>query len=301
MLDGQSSVMNLISKFGLIYDCPSRRSDVDYNKSTSPEAIKGVISLFRQLRDSRATAGWIFNASGDYLSLRPDFKYYRDLILGNYRYDPLSIFQKYLLEPSTEPVAFLDFLETAFKNDAAERDNDFIESINIVLEQNECAYRLTKFVRHKDLAKNYPKVYLASNTTIESYSIKPLRDLFSNPDFVEPRKLFDKIFERYKLEDYSGCVTACATAIEETIKVIAERKNWRIRGNGVGGKLKSFISQSTLPNKLVTVAEYFAERRQNIGDVHSNGAPDETTDAEIRFFISFTAALIVYIADELNT
>ena len=301
MLDGQSSVMNLISKFGLICNCPSRRSDVDYNKSTSPEAIKGVISLFRQLRDSRATARWIFNVSGDYLSLRPDFKYYRDLILGNYRYDPLSIFQKYLLEPSTEPVAFLDFLETAFKNDAAERDNDFIESINIVLEQNECAYRLTKFVRHKDLAKNYPKVYLASNTTIESYSIKPLRDLFSNPDFVEPEKSFNKVFERYKLEDYSGCVTACATAIEETIKVIADKKNLRISGTGVGGKLKSIISQSTLPTKLNAAAGYFAERRMNIGDAHSKGTPGKTTDAEIRFFISFTAALIVYIADELNT
>lgn len=291
--------MDLINRSALIYNSPSRRSDIDYNKSISPEAIKGVISLFRQLPNRGATLIWFHGVSQDFVNLYPDFNTYREWMLANYSDTPLLVFEKFLLNPSTEPVAFLDFLETVFKNNAAEIDNDLIESVNSVLEKSECAYRLTKFVKHKVLAQNYPKVYLAPNSAIDSYSIEPLRELFSNPDFVGPEKSFHKALERYKLEDYSGCVTSCTAAIESSIKVIAKKKNLKIKGKGVGTLLQSLISESRLPSRLSTVAGYFSERRQSIGDAHGNPDLAETTDAEIQFFISLTAALIVYMATEL--
>ena len=292
--------MDLINQFGLIYNPPSRRDDIDYNKSISLEAIREVISLFDQLPRHRKTSRWFHEVSRNFMSLHPEFNTYGKSIMDNHGYTPLPIFEEFLLLPSTQPVVFLDFLETAFKSTRAERDNCLIESINSVLERNECAYRLTKFVKHKVLAACYPKVHLVPDCTIESYSIKPLRELFSDPDFAGPEKSFHNALERYKLRDYSGCVTSCAAAIEGSVKVIAEKRKLNIKGQGVGKLSESFISESkSLPNKLKAVVGYFSERRKNIGDAHGDVRPAKTTDAEIQFFVSFTAAFIVYVATEL--
>lgn len=276
--------MDLINQFGLVYNLPSRRSEIDYNKSISPEVIREVISLFYQLPGHRKTSRWFLEVSRNFMSLHPDFNAYRRLFLDNHNYTPLSIFEEFLLLPPTQPVVFLDFLETAFKSNRAERDNNLIESINSVLEINECAYRLTKFVKHKVLAESYPKVHLVPDSAIESYSIKPLRELFSDPDFAGPEKYFHNTLERYKLGDYPGCVTSCAAAIEGSVKVIAEKRKINITGQRVGKLSESFISESnSLPNKLRAVVGYFSERRQNIGDAHGDLQPAKTTDAEIHF------------------
>ena len=286
---------------------PSHREGIDYTKDITVKARTGVFLLLGQLPSYVDIYRWFSKVGDDFVHLHQDFIYY-----FNTRPDglhgPLLAFDKYLRQPSTKSVAFLDFLECAFRSDEAERDNELIRSINLVLEVNGCPYRLTEFVmstiEHGQYVsyavKTFPMVYLAQGSAVEVHAIKPMLALFTDPDFDGPGEFFREALKRHKNGNYSGCVTSCAAAVESSIKVVAGKNRWRVKGSGVGGCTQSFLLQSKLPKKLQSVADFIAERRQNIGDAHGQVAVPEATEAEARFLIGLSAAFIVFLSSEIS-
>ena len=302
--------MSILPRIFSIFNSPSRRKDVDYTKAISPEAKTAVFVFFDQLHNQEDVGQWLSKVIEDFVQLRLDFLPYWNSFRGEWGANPLHYLEKYLQHPSTESVAFLDFLELAFKNEWAPTDNDLIQAINCVLKNRGCPYKLTDFVFSTTSNKleelyvaktvtTYPMVYLAQDSAVETHAITPVLELFSDTAFAAQDEFFRRALERHKEGDYSGCITLCATAVEGSIKVVAKKLNWHLHGTGVGSLAKSFIQKAGLPNKLHEIAALLAERRQNAGDAHGQEQMAEATEAEARFLIGLSAAFIVLVASEL--
>ncbi len=158
--------------------------------------------------------------------------------------------------------------------------------------------RLSEFKNHREPQRSYPQVFLMAFPMNDLHSSKPLEDVFSDPDFAYIKKSWIKAIKRYQSGDFSGCVTSCASAIEGTVKAIAQKKNLKLKGNGVGKIVKSLIENTDLPQSLSKIASYYADRRQHIGDAHSNPDLPKVKDAEIQFIVSLTSAVIVYLSSQ---
>ncbi len=303
--------MSILARIFSILNSPSRRRDIDYTKAISLGAKTAVFVLFGQLPNQEHVRKWLSDVIEDLVQLRPDFVPYWNDFRGEFginpSYYPLPYLQEYLQHPSTESVAFLDFLELTFKNKWAQTDNDLIQAINLVLKAQDCPYKLTDFVisttneEHyaTKTVTHYPMAYLAQDPAVETHAITPVLELFSDSAFAAQNKSFRTALERHKEGDYSGCITSCATAVEGSIKVVANKLGWRLKGKGVGSLAKSFIQKAGLPNKLHEVGAILAERRQNAGDAHGQEQVAEATEAEARFLIGLSAAFIVLVSSEL--
>lgn len=299
--------MSLFERINSIFDSPSRREDVDYTKSISGPAITGVFLVFRQLSGHANVGDWLYEVGEQFIRLHHDFIPYWNKQLADLRSHPLNIFVEYFQDLKTDSVAFLDFLELAFKVDKAPLENDIILAINRELEDKDCPYRLSEFVllheRHKHYvsvtATRRPFVYLAHDSAAEAHAIAPALALFHNEDLAAPADSFQDALERHKEGDYRGCITSCAAAVESAIKVVAQKRRWFLKGTGVGSLTKSFIRETKLPTKLYEAAAILAERRQNAGDAHGQERIPVATEAEARFLIGLSAAFIVLVASEL--
>lgn len=290
-----------------IFKSPSHRRDLDYNKPITIQAKRGVLLLLNQWRNSINLGTWLFSVREDFVLLHQDFIHYCqpvDLFTLPI-HNPLSDFDNYFARSSSKSVEFLDFLECAFKNEAGPKDNDLIRSINLVLERYECPYRLSEFVRSERKVgsmiqyefKAYPYIYIAQEPVVDDYALKPVLKLFAAPEFDKPNKTFSKALIRHKDGDYPGCITCCATAVEESIGVISRKKGWKVKPGGVGKSTQSFLRQSMLSPKLKTIADFIAERRYNLSDAKANGHGD-ATDADARFLIGLSAAFIVFLSSK---
>ena len=299
--------MNILAQISSIFNSPSRRKDVDYTKAISPEAKVAVFVLFEQMDNQERVGRWLSGVIKDFVQLRLDFLPYWNNFRNDWGANPSKYLYEYLLHSSTESVAFLDFLELAFKNGWAPKDNDLIQAINFVLKDRGCPYKLTNFVISTtkeeyyvvETVTTYPMVYLAQDSAVETHAIIPVLELFSDPAFTAQDESFRKALQRHKEGDYSGCITLCAAAVEGSIKVVAKKLGWRLKGTGVGSLAKSFINKAGLPSKLHEIAALLAERRQNAGDAHGQEQMAEATEAEARFLIGLSAAFIVLVASEL--
>lgn len=299
--------MSILTRISSIFNSPSRRKNIDYTKAISAEAKTAVFVLFEQLDNRERVGLWLGDVIEDFVQLRLDFLSHWNNFRNDWGTNPSKYLYEYLLHPSTESVAFLDFIELAFKNKWASADNDLIQAINFVLKARGCPYKLTDFVisttkeEHRviETVTAYPMVYLAQDSAVETHAIIPVLELFSDPAFTAQDESFRKALQRHKEGDYSGCITLCATAVEGSIKVVANKLGWRLQGTGVGSFAKSFIQKAGLANKLHEVAALLAERRQNAGDAHGQEQMAEATEAEARFLIGLSAAFIVLVASEL--
>lgn len=299
--------MSLFERISAIYRSPSHRRDLDYTKLITPEAKRGVFLLLNQTPYSPGFVNqWLREVEKDFVLLYQDFIPYCRDDHSYYGHDAIAVFWEYFEKSSTKSVAFLDFLECAFMNQASPKKNDLIRSINLVLENNGCPYRLSEFVwpeRTVDgtvqstRVKTYPYIYLAQEPIVDDYALKPVLRLFADPEFDKPNKSFSNALKRHKDGDYSGCITSCATAVEESIGVISTRKGWNIGYGGVGKSVQSFLRQSKFPPKLKILGDFIAERRNNVGDAHGSDH-DGATEADARFLIGLSAAFIVFLASE---
>lgn len=299
--------MGLFERVTGIFKSPSHRRDIDYYKLITPQAKRGVLILLSRMRNSIDLDTWLCSVREDFVLLHQEFiHYYRPVdpfaLSPN---TPLQDFDNYFARPSSKSVEFLDFLECAFKNEASPKDNELIRSINLVLERYECPYRLSEFVSSERTEegwrpyepKAYPYIYLAQEPLVEDYALKPVLKLFADPEFDEPNESFSNALKRHKDGDYRGCITSCATSVEESVRVISEKKGWKVKSGGVGKSTQSFLRQSMLPPKLKMIADFIAERRHNVSDAKANDH-DDATDADARFLIVLSAAFIVFLSSK---
>ena len=298
--------MSIFERISSIFDSPSRRYGVDYTQTISSEEITGVLLVFRRLCDQENIDIWLNEVGEDFMHLHHDFIPYWNAHLTDPESHPLNTFSEYLQSRKTDSVAFLDFLEVAFKNNEAPLDNDIILAINRELEDKDCPYRLTEFAlvhqRHEHFvsitAERRPIVYLAHDSATAVYAIMPALALFHNSAFAAPAEAFQDALARQRKGDYRGSITSCAAAVESAIKIVAKRRLWSLRGTGVGSLAKSFIRAARLPSKLHEVAAVLAERRQNAGDAHGQEQVPDVREAEARFLVGLSASFIALVASE---
>lgn len=294
-----------------IFDSPSRRSDIDYSRRISRHAKFAVYLLYRDFlyKDGYLTSHnemWIRDVIRDLGHLYHSFA-------GHFGRNDLNAIGEFLNNESS-PEAFLDFLEVSLRNQNGPfGDNDFVDAINVALKQHDSPYLLTRYVSREVAKKNsyggkycqivfdaFPRAYLKHNTIIQNEAIEPALEYFDDPAFEYPSEDFRKALSRHRSGDYDGCVTACAAALEGTIKVIAAKNRWRVRGQSLEKLAQSFIAKSSLPDTLRTLFRTLADWRNVNSDAHGHASKSMTTEAVARCFLATTASLVVLIQSEIK-
>ena len=292
-----------------VFDAPSRRRDTDYSKEISQPAKFGVILLFRDRIDPDGQNFW-------------DDPWMREVVreLGHLHHNFASANQhegfkavaNFLLQRESSTGAFLDFIEISLRNGHAPNyDDDFVDAVNKVLEEYDSPYQLTRYTRRTERDEGtgvtythieaYPRAYLKHDAVIQKQAIEPVLEIFSDAAFKTPAEDFRKALERHRNGDYDGCVTACSSAVEGAIKVVAGKLRWRnVKGTNLDKLAQSFISKSSLPDTLHTSFRTLANWRNTGGDAHGHAAKEETTREIAHHFIASAATLIVLVQSEVK-
>ena len=292
-----------------LFDVPSRRSDKDYSSAIAPECIFGVCLLYRDFLETHQDwpESWMPEVQRAMAHTHFALADTRQGRVG------LHAIAKYLGQKGTPNTAFLDFLEISFRDQRAPNvNNDFVDAVNVVLEQYESPYMLTRYVcktvfeagqrgpgYRRVVIDAYPRAYLKQNTIVQKRAIEPALEIFSDPAYKVPAEDFRTALDRHRLGDYDGCVTACAAAVEGTIKVTAKKNAWRkVKGDGLGKLAQSFISRSSLSDSFHATFSPLAVYRIRGGDAHGHAEKDEPTEAIARYFVANSASLIVLVQSE---
>ena len=294
-----------------VFDAPSKRRDVDYSKEISQEAKIAVLLLYKTYLEGYT--------GGSRSSFNDDsFAYWMQQVIremtllhhslvGIESHEEWSRFFEFLLDAST--VAFLDFLEVSLRNwRAPNQDNDFVNSVNHVFDMHGSQYKLTPYIfkkrkfknsdREYDDAVGFPRVYLKQDTAVQEHAIEPSLEIFLDPAYRTPAEDFRTALDRQKNGDYDGCVTSCAAAVEGTIKVVAAKNRWKVKGAGLDTLAQSFIGKSSLPSTIRTSFRPLSDWRNTKSDAHGHANKEETTEELARHFLAMAASLIVMVDSE---
>ena len=296
-----------------VFDAPSRRRDVDYSKDISVEAKNAVLLIFRDYLSSDGPFSYASIVKATWMGeVVREMGHLHHSFANADQKDGFSSICGFLDgEPST--AAFLDILEISLRNSRAPNiDNDFVDTVNIILEEYDSPYLLSRYVRREEIAETnsygeqtvithfdaFPRAYLRHETVVQKEAIEPALEIFSDPAYATPADDFRTALDRHKSSDYDGCVTACAAAVEGTIKVVAGKNKWNVKGNGLDTVAQSFISKSSLPDTVRTSFRPLSDWRNTTADAHGHASKDETTESLARHFIALSASLIVLVQSE---
>ena len=295
-----------------VLDAPSKRFDVDYSQEISLEAKSAVLLLYKSYFEGDAGRnGLSFNyGSQDYFWMQEvirEMTHLHHSLAGIDGQEGWNRLLEILLDGPT--VAFLDFLEVSLRNRRApNRDNDFVNSVNYVFNIHGSPYLLTPYIFKKRNFKNssreiedavgFPRVYLKQDTAVQKHAIEPTLEIFFDRAYRTPAEDFRTALERQKSGDYDGCVTSCAAAVEGTIKVVAAKNRWKVKGTGLDTLAQSFIGKSSLPSTIRTSFRPLSDWRNTKADAHGHASKEETTEELARHFIAMAASLIVMVHSE---
>ena len=299
----------MFDRISKIFDAPSRRRDGDYSKEVTDETVFSVFLLYRDLLDAayQWDEYWMPEVVGEMAHLHHS--------LANVdRNRGFYAISEFLLKQQIPKSAFLDFLETSLRHPRAPNDNnDFVDAINRVLEEYDSPYLLSRYARREVTEPDrvyggthvhiyfdaFPRAYLKHEAVVQKQAIEPALEIFSDPAYATPAEDFRTALNRRRTGDYDGCVTACSSAVEGTIKVVSQKLGWRkVKGNGLGALAQSFVSKSSLPDALQASFRPLASWRNTQGDAHGHATKDDTTEEIAQHFIAEAASLIVLIQSQ---
>ena len=294
--------MSLLRRVRNAFDVPSRRRDVDYSKTVSPQCRYGILLLYRDYLSDHHDDYWLPEVQGEMAHSHPPLA--ATQAWPNHGFGRIS---EYLQDERTPASALLDFLELSLRNwRAPNTDNDFVDALNRVLEEYDAPYLLTRYTFEEepiqggrgavyDRAVSFPRVYLKHDAVVQEQAIRPALDIFADPTYEAPAKDFRTALERQKNGDFDGCVTSCAAAVEGTLKVVAAKNKWKTKGSGLDTLAQSFISKSSLPDTMRMSFRPLSEWRNTKADAHGHASKDETTERIARHFVALSASLVVLV------
>ena len=297
----------LYDRIKRVFDVPSRRGSTDYSKKISNRAVQGVFLLLRDYVDPHGSGypafphqEWMRGAIRDLGHVYHSF--------ANANLDGgLGTLAEFLnLEQSTG--AFLDFLETSLRH--APSDNEFVKALNRVLEEYDSPYLLTKYVVRKIPSQYtagnqfeidaYPRAYLKHGSEVQKHAIEPALEILSDPAYEAPAEHFQTALRRQREGDYDGCVTACCSAVESTIRVTAEKLGLgKLKGNSLDSLAQSFISKTSLPDRCQSSFRDLSSWRNTEADAHGHATKTEVSEEVAQYFIAKSAALIALIRSQV--
>ena len=291
-----------------IFGIPSYRRDADYSKEVPKDAILGTFLVYRDFVERHYSSDWMYDVlrqlTHAHLTIRKSAT-----SVNSSEVDPLAVIFTHLTHNQTPSSYFLDFLELSLGPDHYVRnlDNDFVDGINVVLEQRHSPYLLTLYTYEREefdegsfqpftsatTISAYPKAYLRQSEVSQQHTIEPALELLNGKLYKVPNQDFRKALDKQRNGDFDGVLTSCVAALEGTIKSSAQSRGMKVKGNGLGGVFQSFASKTrTVPDQFKTVVDFLNERRSNVGDAHGHATKDSISEHEAAFFISLTAALV---------
>ena len=313
--------MSLHDRMKQIFSTASHRQDADYSKEMPSEAKYAALACYRDLIvDNQFHVVGVVASDPGGVWMRgilrqmchAHLEINQRIDANTWAYDPLEVLSRYLLDARTPSSHFLDFLELSLGPEHADSPaggNDFVNGLNVVLDQRDSPYLLTQYAYvHEEFdggpfqrgtsVSAYPRAYLKQSRVPQQRAVEPALGLLADPAYSVPNNDFLKALNRQRRGDYDGVLTSCATTVEGTIKAAAQAKSWKIGGKGLGTTFQSFASKSsTVPEQLKPVVNFLQERRSKAGDAHGHTSKDKITEDEADFVISLTASLVCFLSN----
>jgi len=154
---------------------------------------------------------------------------------------------------------------------------DFIEAINVVLEEHRCSYELVEGTF----------VPMESRTLHRSVVVPALRLLGGRSDFEASERSFRKAIEELQGGDPQDAITDASTALQEALGALG------CQGNTVSRRLKDAIAKGYLTPYDSKLAEWLEADRSLKGDAH-NADDADRTDAWL--VVHIVGALVLRVA-----
>lgn len=302
-----------------LFNTASFRNDADYSREVPNAAKLGVLLYYRDfVRGSQSHFGGFVMDDGRIRWLQEVLRQMShahleiNVILRGRacdEVDPLFVLEKYLMDTRTPSSHFLDFLELSLGPGHLQpsQDNDFVNGLNVLLNQHGSDYLLTTYAVKVENASSgiystsvtaYPRAYLKQSDVVQETAIEPVMELLSDPAYKVPNDDFRKAMDRQRDGDWDGVLTACAATVEGALEVSAQNRNWKLKGNGVVSKFDSFASKSTtIPKQFTKVVGFLQDRRSTVGDAHGHAVKEPITPEEASFAIALSASLTLYVVN----
>lgn len=209
---------------------------------------------------------------------------------------------------------FLDFLEYLFQVDVFWRFDgqakELVESINSFFLIDDLPYHLTDYVQVREAKDHgttirvsaYPKVVLKEYQLVHQNITAPALDLLTDPAYASANREFLEALEDYRKGDIGDCLTKCGSALESTLKVICDQKNWSYsQTDSVSRLLKKVIAQPDLPGFLEQPLMLVATIRNRLSKSHGAGVEDkEVTPQLARYALNITASSMLLLVEEVR-
>lgn len=303
-----------------LFSTASFRSDADYSREVPHAGKFGVLLYYRDfIRRSQSHFGG-FAMDGRRIAWLQEVvrqmshaHHEINVILGGRAcedIDPILVLEKYLMDTRTPSSHFLDFLELSLGPGHLEpfsQDNDFVNGLNVLLNQHGSDYLLTTYAYVVEVAASgvystsiraYPRAYLKQADSVQATAIEPVIELLSDPAYKVPNEDFRKAMDRQRNGDWNGVLTACAATVEGALEVSAQNRNWKLKGNGLGSRFDSFAGKSsTIPKQFTKVVGFLQDRRSKVGDAHGHAVREPITAEEASFAIALSASLVLYVVN----
>ena len=147
----------------------------------------------------------------------------------------------------------------------------------------------------------YPRAYLKHGSEVQKHAIEPALKALSDPVYKAPDEQFQTALKRQREGDYDGCVTACYSAVEGTIKVAAAKLRIRkLKGNSLESQAQSFIAKTSLPDMSQGMFRDLSDWRNTEGDAHGHATRTKVTEEIAQYFIAKAAALIALVQSQVK-
>ncbi len=209
---------------------------------------------------------------------------------------------------------FLDFVEFTFRiqrpSPMASPNEVKLAEVNRFLMEDDLPYFVTDYVttsRQSDegewtevYTEQFPQVIRRDDEIVHETAIEPSLALLRHPAFCHANEEFLEALKEYRLEEYKDCVTKCASAYESVLKVICERKGWKLRGSGNATNLLTTVLNNTglsqyYKNALQVV---FIIRNEESTSHGAGSQPKNVPQHVAKYAISATASAIQLLVED---
>ena len=148
--------------------------------------------------------------------------------------------------------------------------------------------------------RNNSQVIRRDDEIVHETAIEPSLALLRHPAFCHANEEFREALKEYRLEEYKDCVTKCASAYESVLKVICERKGWKLRGSGNATNLLTTVLNNTgwsqyYKNALQVV---FIIRNEESTSHGAGSQPKNVPQHVAKYAISATASAIQLLVED---
>lgn len=230
--------------------------------------------------------------------------------------DPIGEIESFLA--SCNDAQFLDFIEDVLAAEDLvsrfdlEELQAFVDTINKFFRLDDLPYALTSFQFEESTEQIFddkevthilpqkPTVIRRDSQVTHESAVEPAFRLLEEKQFSSANSEFLEAMEDFRHGDYRDCLTKACSAMESTMKIICDRRDWKYSEEDSAGTLvETVVSKSSLEGYFQQPLIIVATLRNRLSASHGAGTQEKQVPEHLaRYTINATASNILLLVEE---